>query len=60
MDPLHFGNLGPHPDPHPNQLKIRIRIWIRIKVISWLWNPIRIRIMTSQNVWNMGLFEHFF
>jgi hypothetical protein len=37
----------------------RIRIRIRIKVISW----IRIRIslqMTSQNVRNMSLFEHFF
>jgi hypothetical protein len=37
----------------------RIRICIRIKVMSW----IRIRIslqMTSQNVWNMSLFEHFF
>jgi hypothetical protein len=34
-------------------------IQIRIKVISW----IRIRItlqMTSQNVWKMSLFEHFF
>jgi hypothetical protein len=52
-----FGNLDPHVDPHPHQIKIWIRI--RIKVISW----IRIRIslqMTSQNVWNMSLFEHFF
>jgi hypothetical protein len=53
MNPHHFGN----PDPHPHQIKLRI--WIRIKGISL----IRIRItlqMTSQNVWNMSLFEHFF
>ena len=44
------------PDPHPRPFKIRIRI--RIKVISWM---IRINLqMTSQNVWNLGLFEHFF
>ncbi len=41
------------------KLKVRIRIRIRIKVIS----RIRIRIrtnlqMTSQNIWNMRLFEH--
>jgi hypothetical protein len=32
-------------------------------VISWIRNRIRIRInlqMTSQNVWNMSLYEHFF
>ncbi len=43
------------------KLKVRILIRIRIKMISW----IRIRIcinfqMTSQNVWSMSLFEHFF
>ncbi len=57
MDPHHFGNL----DPHPHQIKIQIRI--RIKAISWIRNRIRIRInlqMTSQNVRNMSLFEHFF
>ncbi len=40
-------------------IKLKGRIRIRIKVISW----IRIRInlqMTSQNVWNMSLFWHFF
>jgi hypothetical protein len=45
MDPHYFGT--------PHQIKIRIRI----KVKSW----IRIRIylkMTSQNVWNLSLFEH--
>ncbi len=45
-----------NPDVHPRQIKFRIRI--RIKVIRW----IRIRVnlqMTSQNVWNMSLFEHF-
>jgi hypothetical protein len=43
-------------DPH--QI-LKGRIQIRFKVISW----IRIRIslqMTSQNVWKMSLFEHFF
>jgi hypothetical protein len=43
-------------DPH--YITIRIRIHIRIRIKSW----IRIRInlqMTSQNVWNMSLFEHF-
>ncbi len=47
------------PDPDPHQIKIRIRIRIRIEVIIC----IRIRInlqTTSQNVWNMSLFEHFF
>ncbi len=42
-------------DPHRTEGRSRIHI----KVISW----IRIRInlqMTSQNVWNMSLFEHFF
>ncbi len=32
-------------------------------MISWIQNRIRIRInmqITSQNVWNMSLFEHFF
>jgi hypothetical protein len=46
-----------HPEPHPHQIKIRIRI--RIKMRSW----IRIRIilqMTSQYIWNMSLYEHFF
>jgi hypothetical protein len=72
-DPHHFGKLDPHPDPLSHQIKIRISqhqnphqmkisILIRIKVISWLQNRIRIRInlqMTSQNVWNMSLIEHF-
>jgi hypothetical protein len=55
MDPHHFGNLDPQPDPHPHHEKFRIRI----NVISW----IRVRVnlqMTSQNVWNMSLFWHFF
>ncbi len=65
----HFGNL----DLHPHQIKIRpwiriwirlwICIWIRIKVRCWIRNRIRIRInlqKTSQNVWNMSLFEHLF
>ncbi len=53
-DPLHFfGNL----DPHPHQIKIRIRI----KVTSWIRIRIRINLqMTSQSVWNMSIFEHFF
>ncbi len=49
--------------------RMRIRIWIRVKVISWI--RIRIKViswirilinfqMTSQNAWNMSLFEHFF
>jgi hypothetical protein len=41
------------------RIKLKGRIRIRIKVLSWT----RIRIylqMTSQYVWNMGLFEHFF
>ncbi len=72
-DPYNFGNLHPdlhlHPDPHPHQIKIRIRIRIHIKVIVWIWvhikvvDWIRIRInlqMTSKNVWNISLFEHFF
>ncbi len=32
-------------------------------MISWILNRIQIRInlqMTSQNVWNMSLYEHFF
>ncbi len=66
MDPHHFGNLDPNPEnknpvPDPHQIEIRIRI--RSKVISWIRNRIRIRInlhMTSLNVWNMSLFEHFF
>jgi hypothetical protein len=54
-DPHHFGNL----DPHPHQIKIRIRI--HIKVTSWIRNRIRINLqMTSQNVWIMSLFYHFF
>ncbi len=37
--------------------RIRFEDWIRIriKVISWIGGQ-----MTSQNVWNMSLFEHFF
>ncbi len=39
------------------KVKGMIRIRIRIKVIRW----IRINLqMTSQNVWKMSLFEHFF
>jgi hypothetical protein len=48
MDLHHFGN---HPDPHPHQIKIRIRIRIKISINLQ---------MTSQTVWNMSLFEHFF
>jgi hypothetical protein len=48
-----FGNLV----PHPHEIKIKIRI--RIKVLSWIQNRINLQ-MTSQNVWNMRLFEHFF
>jgi hypothetical protein len=52
-DPHHFGNF----DPYSHQIKIRIRI----KVVSWIRNRIRINLqMTSQNVWNMSRFEHFF
>jgi hypothetical protein len=50
---------GSDVDPDPHQIKIRIHI----KVISWIPNRIRVRInlrMTSQNVWNMSLFYHFF
>ncbi len=43
------------PDPDPHQLKIRIRI--RIKGLSWTRISLQ---MTSQNVWNRSLFEHFF
>ncbi len=56
-----------------SKVKGRIRnwIWIRIKVISWIrirtgievisWIRIRIDLqMTSQNVRNMSLYEHFF
>jgi hypothetical protein len=53
----------PHPDPHPHPHQRKIRIQIRIKVISWIRNRIGIHIdlqMTSQNVWNMILFKHFF
>jgi hypothetical protein len=39
------GIMVSHPNPH--QIKIRIRIHINLQ-------------MTSQNVWNMSLFEHFF
>ncbi len=51
------------------KLKGRIRIRIRINVISWIrvriivisWIRISINLeMTSQNVWKMSLFEHFF
>jgi hypothetical protein len=53
MDPHHFCNLDPHPhqikkqdsDPHQSDSWIRIRINFQ---------------MTSQNVRNMSLFEHFF
>ncbi len=39
--------------------RIRIRIQIRINAISW--SRIRINMqMTSQNVWKLRLFEHFF
>ncbi len=35
-------------------------IRIRFKVISWIRNRIHINfLITSQNVWNMSLFEHF-
>jgi hypothetical protein len=47
MDPHHFGNLDR----------------IRIKEISWIRNWSRIRIslqITSQNVWNLSLFLHFY
>jgi hypothetical protein len=40
-----------------------MKFWIRIciKVISWIRIRIRINLqMTSQNVWDMSLFEHFF
>jgi hypothetical protein len=38
-----------------------IRIRIQIKVISWIWIRIHINLqMTSQNVLNMTIFEHFF
>jgi hypothetical protein len=47
MDPHHFGNLDLHPDPRPHQIKIKIRIRINLQ-------------MTSQNVLDMSLFEHFF
>jgi hypothetical protein len=43
-------------DPH--QI-LKGRIQIRFKVISWIWIRISLQ-MTSQNVWNMSLFEHFF
>ncbi len=45
----------PDSDSHPHQMK-------KQDPIRWIRNRIRIRInlqMTSQNVWNMGLFEHF-
>ncbi len=42
------------------KLKGRIQIPIRIKVISWIRIRIRINLqMTSQNVWNISLFELF-
>ncbi len=48
-------------DPHQTKLKgrIRNRIWIRIKVISWIWIRLDFQI-TSQNVRNISLNEHFF
>jgi hypothetical protein len=52
-----------NPDLHPDLQQIKIRIRFRIKVISWIRNQIRIRNnlqLTSKNVWNMSLFEHFF
>jgi hypothetical protein len=51
------------------RIKLKVRIWIRIriKVVSWIrikvigWIRIRINLqMTSRNVRNMSLFEHFF
>ncbi len=50
-----------HQNPDLHQIKIRTRILII--VIIWIRNRIRIRInlqMTSQNGWNMSLFEHYF
>jgi hypothetical protein len=63
VDPDHFGNLDPHPDPHqiknPDLDQIKTRIRIRIKVINWIRVSINLQ-KTSQNVWNMNLFEIFF
>jgi hypothetical protein len=42
------------------RIKLKDRIQIRIKVISWIRISIKAGQMTSQNVWNMSLFEHFF
>ena len=43
------------------RIKLKGRIRIRIKVISWIRIRIRFTLqMTSQNAWNMSLFEHFF
>ncbi len=60
-------------DPPVLRIRIRIkwkgRIRIRIKVISWIririkvasWIRIHISLpTTSQSVWNVSLFEHFF
>jgi hypothetical protein len=40
------------------RIKLKGRIRIRIKVISWIRILINLQ-MTSQNVWNTSLFEHF-
>ncbi len=56
-------NKNPDLDPHHIKIRIRIRIQILIKLTSWIRNQIWIRInlqMTSQNVWNISPFEHFF
>ncbi len=41
------------------RIKLKGRIRIPIKVICWIRIQINFQ-MTSQNVWNMSLFEHFF
>jgi len=44
-------------------IPIKVISWIRIRIKVIRWTLIQIRInlqMTSQNVWNMSLFEHFF
>jgi hypothetical protein len=41
------------------RIKLKGRICIRIKVIIWIRIHIKLQ-MTSQNVWNMSLFEYFF
>ncbi len=55
LHPQHFVNLDLH------QIQIQIRIRIRIEAISWIQNRIHINLqMTSKNVRDMSLFEHFF